>query len=155
MTASNYVVSFASGWLGVVRPPENWFKNKRSPAPPVFFFFFLNEVSDCINTQPVSRWGGWIESHLKAKPRCLVAVENFSFSLHNTLTCVCFILAPRQDVISVATAPHWVADEIKPLAVEICCFVSELFPFYIFVGDLDISLFSHAELNSKAFNWLS
>lgn len=55
----------------------------------------------------------------QGKPRCLAAVENFSFRLHNTLTCISFILAPRLGVISVATAAHWVTDEIKLLAEEI------------------------------------
>lgn len=65
----------------------------------------------CINKQTVSHQSRWIESHFKAKPRC----RKLSLCLPNTLTCVCFILAPRLDVISMPTAPHHTADEIKPL----------------------------------------
>lgn len=43
------------------------------------------------------------------------------FRLHNALTRVCFILAPRLDVISTPTAPHRIADEIKLLTKERMC----------------------------------
>lgn len=39
-------------------------------------------------------------------------MENFYFRLHNTLTHVSSILAPRLGVITVAIAAHWVTDEI-------------------------------------------
>lgn len=109
MTAHNYIVSLASERLGgFVRSPESRLKNKRRPG-----------ILDCVSARAASPPDRVDRLTFQGKPRCFAAVKNFSFRLHNTLTCVSFILAPRLALISVATAAHWVTDEIKLLAEEI------------------------------------
>lgn len=91
-------------------------KGKGVPRPLLFAkrHFGLCQRADFVSLESLDRIA------FQGKPRCLAAVENFSFRHHNTLTHVSFILAPRLGVIGVTTAAHWVTDEIKLLAEEIC-----------------------------------
>lgn len=62
-----------------------------------------------------------------------------SVCLHNTLTRVCLILAPRQDIITTPTAQHWIADEMKLLA-KVRCFTLSL-SFVLILPALSLKMF--------------
>lgn len=81
-----------------------------------FFLFCFYDWVLTITNKTLSHQCRWMESNFKAKPKC----RKLSFCLHNTLTYDCFIVTPRQDVISTLTAPHWIADEIMLLTKEMC-----------------------------------
>lgn len=92
---------------------ESWWEKQRSD----FFTTgrtLLYQEADCVSSEQMNR------ITFQSKAQVFNCCRKLSFCLHNTLTCVCFILAPRQDVISTPTSPHWIADEIKLLTKEMC-----------------------------------
>lgn len=137
MTVCNCLVSivvissFCLDWEVSVRPPviqndglilypggnqspltESWWRGKKRKKK---LWFFQPAAHYCINKQTVSHQNRWIVSLFKAKPRCLNRGSKTFLFFHITLTHVCLILAPRQDIITTQTAQHWIADEMKLL----------------------------------------
>lgn len=107
-------------WLDIVswRKSVTPLKWKLMRKTKVWFFTtgrtLLYQDADCVSSEQMNR------ITFQSKAQVFNCCRKLSFCLHNTLTCVCFILAPRQDVISTPTSPHWIADEIKLLTKEMC-----------------------------------